>query len=163
MKIVCVVTAGLTLMTDYYGAHWLLNAQQVCSLTQPQSPIRLTQARWGCFNQSSTTPNPCLLPPPLTTTNPHAIKQNTWAHTTYSDQGYHTQLKLGIIYFTIPRINLKKPHCPHTCPVWPLSHLPPPSWRPEAWAAALTGRVLQGCLDGLTTAGKLWHLFIQSN
>ena len=43
---VCVVMAGLT------PAHWLVNAQQVCSLTQPQCPISFTRVRWGCLNQS---------------------------------------------------------------------------------------------------------------
>ena len=41
--------AGLTC------AHWLLNVQQVCSLTQPKSPISLTKARCVCLNQPSST------------------------------------------------------------------------------------------------------------
>ena len=47
-----VVMAGLSV------AHWLLNVQQVCSLTQPQSPISLTLARWSCLNQPSSTRTP---------------------------------------------------------------------------------------------------------
>ena len=37
------------------SAHWLINAQLGCSLTQPQSPISLTQTRWGCLSQPSST------------------------------------------------------------------------------------------------------------
>jgi hypothetical protein len=44
---VCVLMAGLTC------ARWLLNVQQVCSLSQPQSSFSPTQARWGCLNQPS--------------------------------------------------------------------------------------------------------------
>ena len=32
-------------MADLTWAHWLLNVQQVCNLTQLQSPISLTQGR----------------------------------------------------------------------------------------------------------------------
>ena len=47
--LVCVAMVGLTC------AHWLLNVQQGRSLTQPQGPISLTRARWGCLDQTSPT------------------------------------------------------------------------------------------------------------
>jgi hypothetical protein len=52
---VCLVMACSTL------AHWLLNVQQVCNLTQPQSPVRVTLARWGRSNQPTCTHTPQLL------------------------------------------------------------------------------------------------------
>ena len=34
----------------------IVHAPQVCSLTQPQSPISLTRARWGCKPSTTNTP-----------------------------------------------------------------------------------------------------------
>ena len=165
---VCVLMAGLSWVP------WLLMHPR-CAASPSQSPISLTQARWGCKpainNTHSTntlhispTPNwgwgespASLLPPP----HPPSKQTEKKKHIPDSQQGYHTYKKTGL-FTGFPYLTKNKHNPPTTLPshlprVTRPPHPPPPSRRPEAWGCCSSWRRCPSAswLQGL--AGWVWR------